>query len=59
MNLSKFLKGTITMRELENMPNRYIQVIYKEYDTSMRDPKRKELMEGEVVKDEIEDAMGG
>lgn len=59
MNLSKFLKGTITMRELENMPNRYIQVIYKEYDTSLRDPKRKAMMEDEAIRDEIEDAMGG
>lgn len=59
MNLSKFLKGTITMRELENMPNRYIQVIYKEYDTSLRDPKRKAMMEDEAITDEIEDAMGG
>lgn len=59
MNLSKFLKGTITMGELENMPNRYIQVIYKEYDTYMRDPKRQALMGEEALTDEIEDAMGG
>lgn len=59
MNLSKFLKGNVSISELEKMPNRYVQVIYKEYDTFMRDPEKKKAMEGEIVKDEIEEATGG
>lgn len=59
MNLSKFLKGTITIGELENLPNRYIQVIYKEYDTTMRNKELREANEAEQVQDEIEETMGG
>lgn len=55
MNLSKFLKGTTTIGELELMPNRYIQTIYKEFVTASQDPKAVESMAAE----EMVEAIGG
>lgn len=55
MNLAKFLKGTITIGELELMPNRYIQTIYKEFVSASKDPKIAESMAAE----EMVEAIGG
>ena len=55
MNLAKFLKGTTTIGELEKMPNRYIQTIYKEYVTTMNDPKATES----IAAEQMVEAMGG
>ena len=59
MNLSKFLKGTTTMSELENMPNRYIQVIYKEYVDTIRDKSKSEGVAAEEFQDQMEEMLGG
>ena len=57
MSLSKFLKGSVTITELENMPNRYIQVLYKEYVNMLKDPKLQEQNVAENMNDQIEEAM--
>lgn len=59
MNIAKFLKGTTTFGELENMPNRYIQVFYKEYINMLKDAEKREAHEAEQIQDEIEDEIGG
>lgn len=59
MNLAKFLKGTTTMVELENMPNRYIQVIYKEYVDSLKSKVKSEAMATENMQEEMEEVLGG
>ena len=59
MNIAKFLKGTTTIGELENMPNRYIQVFYKEYVNMLKKKKKREAHEAEQIQDEIEDEIGG
>ena len=55
INLSKYLKGTITIRELESMPNRYIQCIYKEFVKTVTDPKTEKAMAAE----QLTEAIGG
>lgn len=59
MNLAKFLKGTTTMGELENFPNRYIQVIYKEYVDTIKDREKSENKSTEEVEEQMEELMGG
>jgi hypothetical protein len=53
--LSKFLKGNVTISELENMPNRYIQSIYKQYTLFLKDQKAQESMAAEDMMEELED----
>ena len=55
MNLSKFIKGTTSIGELEKLPNRYIQTIYKQYVDSMNDPKAQDAMAAE----QLAEAIGG
>lgn len=55
INLSKYLKGTITIRELENMPNRYIQCIYKEFVNTLSKPDAEKAMAAE----QLTEAIGG
>ena len=59
MNLTKYLKGTITITELENMPNRFIHTIYKEYSEMIRDSQQQENMQAEQEAELLEEAMGG
>lgn len=63
MRLSKFLKGTITIGELEGMPNRYIQAFYREYVLNMEKNKNNDGNQSsgsvEDIEDEIEELMGG
>ena len=54
------LKGRISIGELENLPNRYIQVIYKEYVETIKSRDRQDAVAGEEMEEQIEDAfMGG
>ena len=53
------MNGVFSFNELENKPNRYIQCIYRDYFTTMNDPKLKEAMESEMMNQEIEEAMKG
>ena len=59
MNLSKFLKGTTTIKELEDYPNRYIQVIYKEYVNTLKDKSKSEAVAAEEMEEQMEEVMGG
>jgi hypothetical protein len=59
MNLTKFLKGTITIGELEQLPNKYIQVLFKQYTKILLNPKAQEAYAQEQMADEIKDQMGG
>lgn len=59
MNLAKFLKGSTTMTELMNMPNRYIQVIYKEYVNTIMDKEKSEAHQSEQMMEEMESAFTG
>lgn len=49
MNLSKFMKGATTISELENLPNSYIQTIYKEFTEFSRDTKAQEGAQAEQM----------
>ena len=53
--LAKYLKGSVTIGELMNMPNRFIQCVYKEYTKFLNDPK---LQEAAAV-EEVNDALQG
>lgn len=57
IGLAKFMKGSTSLTELENMPNRFIQTLWKLYVDTMRDDKKKEAMESEQMMDEMTDAM--
>jgi hypothetical protein len=59
MNLSKFIKGTTTIGELENLPNRYIQVIYKEYVETLKNEEKSKAKAAEEISEQIEEDMGG
>lgn len=59
MNLSKFMKGTMTVPELEQLPNRYIQTIYKEYYKTMQSEEAAEDYAKEQAAEEMIESMGG
>lgn len=59
MNLAKFLKGTTTINELQNQPNRFIQVVYKEYVETLKDKSKSEVQAAEEVEEQMEEMMGG
>ena len=59
MNLSKFLKGSNTIGELQNLPCSFLQTIYKEFVDSAKDPNAQKAMAGEQMQDMLEEAMGG
>ena len=53
------MKGRITIGELENMPNRYIQVIYKEYVETIKNRDKQEAAAGEEMEEQLEEAFTG
>ena len=57
IGLAKFMKGSTTLTELENMPNKCIQALWKLYVDTMRDDKKKEAMQSEESLEEIADAV--
>jgi hypothetical protein len=57
INLTKFLKGCTTIRELEEMPNHYSHSIYKSYIDMIMDEKKKQNHADEQAMDEIEDQL--
>ena len=57
MRLDKFLKGSTTVGELENMPYKFINTVYKMYLDTLRDQKKKQALAAEETMDELEDAM--
>ena len=58
--MSHVLKGRISIGELENLPNRYIQVIYKEYVETIKNQDKKDAAAGEEMEEQLEEAfMGG
>ena len=68
MNLTRYVKGTTTLKELGSMPNRYIHVIYKDYvkslQTQVGDDKdsngpKMNAVEAREMESQIEEAMGG
>ena len=74
MNLTRYVKGTTTLKELGSMPNRYIHVIYKDYVKSLqtqvtndkdgndgKDGKTPQMnaVEAREMESQIEEAMGG
>lgn len=57
MNIAKFLKGTTTIGELLTLPNRYLQVFYKQYVNMIMDEEKKKAFESEQAGDEFMDMM--
>ena len=59
INLSHVLKGRISIGELENLPNRYIQVVYKEYVETIRNKDKQDAVAGEEMEEQLEEAFTG
>jgi hypothetical protein len=59
INLSHVLKGRISIGELENLPNRYIQVVYKEYVETLKNRDKQDAAAGEELEEQLEDAFAG
>lgn len=59
MNIAKFLKGTITIPQLENVSNRSLQIYYREYYKMVTDPKLTEQFAKEQAGEQLIEAMGG
>jgi len=57
--LSHVIKGRITIGELENLPNRYIQVVYKEYVETLRNKDKQDAAAGEEMEEQLEEAFTG
>ena len=57
MNITKFIKGCTTVGELENMPNSYIHIIYKEYLVTQLDAAKKKASEEEAATEEMIESM--
>lgn len=52
--LARFLKGSTSVGELMNMPNRFLQVLYKEYLNFMNDPERQKAAAAEEVTEALQ-----
>jgi hypothetical protein len=59
INLSHILKGRISIGELENLPNRYIHVIYKEYVETVKNREKQGVIENEEMEEQLEEAFLG
>lgn len=59
MNVSRFLKGTTTMVELENMPNWKSHTLFKEYTEFMNNEEAQQARQQEEMADNIEDVATG
>jgi hypothetical protein len=59
MNLTKFIKGTTTIGEFENLPNRFIHVIYREYIRTMTNEDGVKNIVAEETVENLEETMGG
>ena len=55
VQLSRYLKGTITVTELEHLPVQYIQVIFKQYSEYLNDRQAQEADAMEEVVETMED----
>lgn len=55
VQLSRYLKGTITVSELEHLPMQYIQVIFKQYTEYLNDRQAQEADAMEEVIEGMED----
>jgi len=44
---------------LENLPNNYIHVIYKEYVETLKSKEKQEAMQGAEMEDQLEEMMTG
>ncbi len=52
--LARFLKGTTSVGELMNMPNRFLQYLYKEYINFLNTPKLQEAAAAEEVTEALQ-----
>lgn len=59
MSISRFLKGTTTMVELENMPSWKSHTLYKEYTEFLKDEEAQQARQQEEMADNIEDVATG
>ena len=57
VQLSRYLKGTIAVTELEHLPMQYIQVIYKQYAEFLNDKSAQEAAGMEEMVEAMEDGM--
>lgn len=57
MNVVRFVKGCTTIKELEELPSRYLHVLYKEYLLVQFDDKLKKAHEESSAVEEIVDEM--
>lgn len=57
IGLTKFIKGCISFKDLEQMPNRFIHTLFKQYNESMKTESGKKAAAAEQIQDELEDAM--
>lgn len=49
----------MSISELENLPNRYINVIFKEYVETLKNKDKQEALAGEEMVEQLEETMGG
>ena len=47
--LARFLKGSTTIGELMNLPNSFVQYVYKEFIKFSNDPERQKAAAAEEV----------
>ena len=57
INLAKYLKGSTTLTELDEMPVYMIHTIYKEYVNFLQDQEKQDQHASEEVMDELEDQL--
>jgi hypothetical protein len=51
------MKGSTSLSELENMPNKFIHTLWKLYIDTMKDKEKSEAIAAEQTMDEMEEAM--
>lgn len=57
MNIAKFLKGIVSIGELEDLPNHYSHTFYKEYFDTMTDPEKQKAYSAESMAEGISEIM--
>ena len=59
INLTQVVKGRCSIGELENLPNRYIQVVYREYVETLRNKDKQDAAAGAEMEEQLEEAFTG
>jgi hypothetical protein len=59
IGLARFIKGSVSVKELMELPNGFSHTVFKQYFESTKTKEGQEALGAAEMEDEIEDIIGG